>query len=114
MRSSRWCRFIHTPLGKAGVHLLARRRRCECRGCGRAWEDDLSRVAADGRRLTEAVVWWSVASVVPGATETGILFTFRLTISMTRATLLYFLTIAPNLHFSMQAPHLMHLAWLTT
>lgn len=68
VRSSRWCRFIHTPLGKAGVHLLARRRRCECRGCGRAWEDDLSRVAAVGRRLTEAVVWWSVASVVPGAT----------------------------------------------
>lgn len=28
------------------------------------WEDDLSRVAADGRRLTEAAAWWAVASVV--------------------------------------------------
>ena len=24
VRSSRWRRFVHTPLGKAGVHLLAR------------------------------------------------------------------------------------------
>ena len=64
VRSSRWRRFIHTPLGKAGVHLLVHCRRYECRGCGGAWEDDLSRVAADGRRLTEAAVWWAVASVV--------------------------------------------------
>lgn len=55
------------PLGKAGVRLLVRCRRYECRGCGGAWEDDLSRVAADGRRLTEAAVWWAVASVMPDA-----------------------------------------------
>ena len=64
VRSSRWRRFVHTPLGKAGVHLLARCRRYECRTCGGAWEDDLSRVGAGGRRLTESAVWWAVASVV--------------------------------------------------
>mgnify|MGYP001623579547 CR=1 FL=1 len=64
VRSSRWRRFVHVPLGKAGVRLLVRCRRYECRGCGGAWEDDLSRVAADGRRLTERAVWWAVASVV--------------------------------------------------
>ena len=52
------------PLGKAGVHLLVRRRRYGCRACGVAWEDDLSRVGEGGRRLTEAAVWWAVASVV--------------------------------------------------
>lgn len=64
VRSSRWRRFVHVPLGKAGVRLLVRCRRYECRGCGGAWEDDLSRVAADGRRLTERAAWWAVASVV--------------------------------------------------
>lgn len=54
----------NVPLGKAGVRLLVRCRRYECRGCGGAWEDDLSRVAADGRRLTERAAWWAVASVV--------------------------------------------------
>ena len=57
VRSSRWRRFVHVPLGKAGVRLLVRCRRYECRGCGGAWEDDLSRVAADGRtaRLLDVV-----------------------------------------------------------
>lgn len=64
VRSSRWRRFVHVPLGKAGVRLLVRCRRYECRGCGGAWEDYLSRVAADGRRLTERAAWWAVASVV--------------------------------------------------
>lgn len=64
VRSSRWRRFVHVLLGKAGVRLLVRCRRYECRGCGGAWEDDLSRVAADGRRLTERAAWWAVASVV--------------------------------------------------
>ena len=54
----------NVPLGKAGVRLLVRCRRYECRMCGGAWEDDLSRVAADGRRLTERAAWWAVASVV--------------------------------------------------
>ena len=64
VRSSRWRRFVHVLLGKAGVRLLVRCRRYECRGCGGAGEDDLSRVAADGRRLTERAAWWAVASVV--------------------------------------------------
>ena len=63
MRSSRWRRFVHVPLGKAGVHLLVRCRRYGCRMRGGAWEDDLSRVGAGGRRLTESAVWWALASV---------------------------------------------------
>lgn len=51
-------------VGQGRVRLLVRCRRYECRGCGGAWEDDLSRVAADGRRLTERAAWWAVASVV--------------------------------------------------
>ena len=47
--------------------------------------------------------------VVPGATATGILLIFKLIISMLGHTP-YLFTIAPNLHFSIQAPHLIHLS----
>ncbi|WP_140445469.1 MULTISPECIES: ISL3 family transposase [unclassified Bifidobacterium] len=64
VRSSWRRRFVHTPVGQHAVHLLVRVRRYECLSCARSWTDDLTRVAAEGRRLTEAAVWWAAAEVV--------------------------------------------------
>ena len=32
--------------------------------CARSWTDDLTHMADEGRRLTDAAVWWAVAEVV--------------------------------------------------
>ena len=64
VRSSWLRRFAHTPVGQHAVHLMVRVRRYECLPCARSWTDDLTRVAAEGRRLTEAAVWWAAAEVV--------------------------------------------------
>ncbi|WP_258185091.1 MULTISPECIES: ISL3 family transposase [unclassified Bifidobacterium] len=64
VRSSWLRRFAHTPIGQHAVHLMVRVRRYECLTCARSWTDDLTRVAAEGRRLTEAAVWWAAAEVV--------------------------------------------------
>ena len=64
VRSS-WCRrFVHTPIGQHGVHLMVRVRRYECIPCARSWTDDLTRIAPEGRRLTEAAIWWAAAEIV--------------------------------------------------
>lgn len=64
VRSSwRW-RFVHMPVGQHAVHLLVRVRRYECMACARSWTDDLTHMADEGRRLTDAAVWWAVAEVV--------------------------------------------------
>ena len=57
-------RFAHTPVGQHAVHLMVRVRRYECVPCARSWTDDLTRIAPEGRRLTEAAVWWAAAEVV--------------------------------------------------
>lgn len=64
VRSSWWRGFAHTPVGKSAVHLRVRCRRYECRACSRSWPDDLSRVAPEGGKLTEAAAWWTVGSLV--------------------------------------------------
>lgn len=64
IRSSWLRRFAHTPVGQHAVHLMVRVRRYECVPCARSWTDDLTRVAPEGRRLTEAAVWWAAAEVV--------------------------------------------------
>lgn len=64
VRSS-WRRtLVHTPVGLSAVHLLVRVRRHECRGCARSWSDDLCGIVTDGRRLTDAAVWWAAAEIV--------------------------------------------------
>ena len=63
IRSSWLRRFAHTPIGQHAVHLMVRVRRYECIPCARSWTDDLTRMAAEGRRLTEAAVWWAAAEV---------------------------------------------------
>lgn len=57
-------RFVHMPVGQHAVHLLVRVRRYECMACARSWTDDLTHMADEGRRLTDAAVWWAVAEVV--------------------------------------------------
>lgn len=52
------------PVGQHAVHLLVRVRRYECMACARSWTDDLTHMADEGRRLTDAAVWWAVAEVV--------------------------------------------------
>ena len=64
VRSSWRRRFVHTPVGQHAVHLLVRVRRYECLPCARSWKDDLTRIAPEGRRRTEAAVWWAAAEVV--------------------------------------------------
>lgn len=64
VRSSWRRRFVHTPVGQHAVHLLVRVRRYECLPCARSWKDGLTRIAPEGRRLTEAAVWWAEAGVV--------------------------------------------------
>lgn len=64
VRSSWRRRFAHTPVGQHAVHLLVRVRRYECLPCARSRKDDLTRIAPEGRRLTEAAVWWAAAEVV--------------------------------------------------
>lgn len=64
IRSSWLRRVAHTPVGQHAVHLMVRVRRYECMPCARSWTDDLTRVAPEGRRLTEAAVWWAAAEVV--------------------------------------------------
>ena len=64
VRSSWRRRFTHTPVGQHAVHLMVRVRRYECMPCAWSWTDDLTRIAPEGRRLTEAAVWWAAAEVV--------------------------------------------------
>lgn len=64
VRSSWRRRFVHMPVGQHAVHLLVRVRRYECMACARSWTDDLTHMADEGRRLTDAAVWWAVAEVV--------------------------------------------------
>ena len=64
VRSSWRRRFVHMPVGQHAVHLLVRVRRYECIACARSWTDDLTHMADEGRRLTDAAVWWAVAEVV--------------------------------------------------
>ena len=64
VRSSWRRRFVHMPVGQHAVHLLVRVSRYECMACARSWTDDLTRIADEGRRLTDAAVWWAVAEVV--------------------------------------------------
>ena len=64
VRSSWRRRFTHTPVGQHAVHLMVRVRRYECAPCARSWTDDLTRIAPEGRRLTEAAVWWAAAEIV--------------------------------------------------
>ncbi|WP_205832134.1 ISL3 family transposase [Bifidobacterium moraviense] len=64
VRSSWRRRFAHTPVGQHAVHLLVRVRRYECAACARSWTDDLTHMADEGRRLTNAAVWWAAAEVV--------------------------------------------------
>ena len=64
VRSSWRRRFVHMPVGQHAVHLLVRVRRYECMACARLWTDDLTHMADEGRRLTDAAVWWAVAEVV--------------------------------------------------
>lgn len=64
VRSSWRRRFAHTPVGQHAVHLLVRVRRYECVACARSWTDDLTHIADEGRRLTDAAVWWAAAEVV--------------------------------------------------
>lgn len=61
VRSSWRRRFVHMPVGQHAVHLLVRVRRYECMACARSWTDDLTHMADEGRRLTDAAVWWAVA-----------------------------------------------------
>ena len=64
VRTSRWRRVVHSPLGKSGVHLLVKCRRYQCRDCGLSWEDDLSRIVQKGRCLSQKALWWAVSSLV--------------------------------------------------
>ena len=63
VRSSWRRRFVHTPVGQSAVHLIVRVRRHECAACARSWTDDLSRMAGEGRRLTNQAVWWACAEI---------------------------------------------------
>ncbi|MBW3092756.1 hypothetical protein KIH79_07350 [Bifidobacterium sp. 82T10] len=63
-RSSWRRRFAHTPVGRHAVHLMVRVRRYECVACACSWTDDLTRIADEGRRLTDAAGWWAAAEVV--------------------------------------------------
>lgn len=45
------------------MHLLVRIRRYECMACARSWTDDLTHIADEERRLTDAAVWWAAAEV---------------------------------------------------
>lgn len=56
VRSSWRRRFVHMPVGQHAVHLLVRVRRYECMACARSWTDDLTHMADEGRRLTDACV----------------------------------------------------------
>lgn len=46
------------------MHLLVRVRRYECTACERLWSDDLTGIAPQGRRMTDAAVWWACAEIV--------------------------------------------------
>lgn len=64
VRSSWRRRFTHVPVGQNAVHLMVRVRRYECAACVRSWADNLTRIADEGRRLTDQAVWWACAEVV--------------------------------------------------
>ncbi|OZG54970.1 ISL3 family transposase [Alloscardovia macacae] len=63
IRSSRIRWITHTPIGQCGVVLRIRVRLYECVHCWSTWSENLDRVAAPGRQLSFAAIWWAIAEI---------------------------------------------------